>query len=231
MEAWLVSPGSDSLAKRVVTGIGFCFVVHDLSYDTLCTVSELSVTKIWLAIPGVESGCKVTECGYHVKRVVFWNGFFFVVQVVSCDNLYTVSELSAMKIRSVRPATVPDCKVTDCGSHVKRVNALSLALSEQVWQSGAHVLLCSVCNIPFQLPFMMSLIDSLFTAPVLSTLKSWVVRSAEDCKVTDDGPHVNRVCDQGRVASCPRCVVAVFVEKGLAASSTFVELVGFLSVL
>ena len=33
----------------------------------------------------------------------------------------------------------------------------------------------------------------LFTAPELSTLKTWVVRSAKDCKVTDDGPHVKRV--------------------------------------
>ena len=112
---------------------------------------------------------------------------------VYCDSLFAALELCALETRSVRPATVPDCKVTDCGSHVKRVNAWSLALSEQVWQPGAHVLLCSVCIIPFQLPFMMSFIDSLFTAPELSTLKTWVVRSAKDCKVTDDGPHVKRV--------------------------------------
>ena len=152
---------------------------------------------------------------------------------VSCDSLFVALELRALETWSVRPATVPDCKVTDCGSHVKRVNALSLALSEQVWQPGAHVLLCSVCIIPFQkrvVPFMMSFIDSLFTAPELSTLKTWVVKSAKEsvCKVTDDGPFVKRVVTRGAAKvdnteqpviglglHSSRCVVVGFVERGL----------------
>ena len=111
---------------------------------------------------------------------------------VSCDSLFAAMELRALETWSVRPATVPDCKVTDCGSHVKRVNALSLALSEQVWQPGAHVLLCSVCIIPFQLPSMMSVIDSLSTAIELSTLKTWMVRPALVYNGTDDGTQVGQ---------------------------------------
>ena len=74
------------------------------------------------------------------------------------------------------------------------------------------MLSCSVCVLSFPLPFMMSLTilsslrwscavgpacesvshDSLFTASELSTLKTWLVRSAKepDCKVTDCGFHV-----------------------------------------
>ena len=46
------------------------------------------------------------------------------------------------------------------------------------------MLLRQVGIIPSQLPFMMSFIDPLFTAPELSTLKTWVVRSCCNVEYT-----------------------------------------------
>ena len=98
-------------------------------------------------------------------------------------------ELRALEMWSVRAATVPDGKVTDCGSHVKRVDALSLALSEQDWQPGAHVLLCSVCILSVQMPFMMSL-------TILPSLRrSCAVGQASPCGLPREACR-----DQGRVA-------------------------------
>ena len=106
------------------------------------------------------------------------------------------------------------------------------------------MLSCSVCVLSFPLPFMMSLTilsslrwscavgpacesvshDSLFTASELSTLKTWLVRSAKepDCKVTDRGFHVKCAVTRGRVGFHssdiedvrPRCVVVGFVKRG-----------------
>ena len=55
------------------------------------------------------------------------------------------------------------------------------------------VVLCSVGSISFQLQYMMSFIVSSFITPELSTLKTWLVRSAIDCKVTVDSHHAKRV--------------------------------------
>ena len=230
---------------------------ESVSYNSLFTAMELSAVCCSCATSFVRFPLK--GCGNLVRPAFFhilWRAMqcfscgCHACESVSCDSLSAAQELRALETWSVRPATVPDCKVTDCGSHVKRVNALSLALSAvvllmidsfpsvrrclsrasshcievehialvigQFWRSVSFnspftalelraveawlvspgsdpVLLCSVCIIPFQLPFMMSFIDSLFTAPELSTLKTWVVRSAIDCNVTDDGTHAKHV--------------------------------------
>ena len=201
-KTWLVNSGFESVflvtdcgsrVKCVVFWIGFFFTAHVVSFNILHTVSVLSSMKTWLDSYGIESVRIATDRSPHVTRVVSMNGSVSVAHDVSYDSHFTGLELSAVHSLMDRPVSESVHKVTDCGSLVKRVNALSLALSEQVWQPGAPVWLCSVCIIPFQLPFMMSLIDSPFTAPVLSTLKSWVVRSVKDCKVTHDGPYVKRV--------------------------------------
>ena len=178
------------------------------------------------------------SCGWHACESVF------------CDSLFAAQELRAFETWSVRSATVPACKVTDCGSHVKRGKDLPLALSAfvllmidsipsvrrclsrasshcikvehitlvigQFWRSVSYnppftalelcaveawlvspgsdsVSLCSMCIIPFQLPSMMSFIDSLSTATELSTLKTWVVRTALVYNGTDDGTHAKHV--------------------------------------
>ena len=61
---------------------------------------------------------------------------------------------------------------------------------------------------------MMSFIDSLSTATELSTLKTWVVRAALFYIGTVGGTLCETCCEQGYVASCPRCVVSAGVEKG-----------------
>ena len=55
------------------------------------------------------------------------------------------------------------------------------------------VVLCSGGPINFQLQYMMSFIVSSFTTPKLSTLKTWLVRTAIDCKVSVDSHHAKRV--------------------------------------
>ena len=55
---------------------------------------------------------------------------------VSPDSLITALGLRALETWSVRPATVPDCKVTDCGFHVKR------AVTWDVWLSREHRAAC-----------------------------------------------------------------------------------------
>ena len=61
--------------------------------------------------------------------------------------------------------------------------------------------------------------NSLFTASELSTLKTWLVRSAKEsvCKVIDDGPFVKRVVTRGaaKVDNTEQLVVVGFVERGL----------------
>ena len=172
------------------------------------------------------------------------------LRCVFCDSLFAAQELRAFDTWSVRSATVPVCKVTVCGSHVKRGKTVSLDWSAFVWllidsipsvrrwlsralshcfesehvtlaigqswrsvaydplcsaremraveawlvSSGADsVVLCSVGSISFQLQYMMMFIVSSFITPKLSTLKTWLVRSAMDCKVTVDRHHTKRV--------------------------------------
>ena len=69
-----------------MTGIGFFSAVHDVSYNVPYTVSELSALKMWLVSLGIESVCKITDRGSHVKRLVSWNGFF-----LSCMLSLTIS--------------------------------------------------------------------------------------------------------------------------------------------
>ena len=158
-------------------GLGLCSQLFIMSLTTLPSLRwSLGVdTVVGQACQRV--GCAVTDCGSPT------------VGLGLCSQLFIMSLTALPALRwSLCVDTVVGqvcqrvgCTVTACGSHVKRVNALSLALLEQVCQPGAHVLLCLVGIIPSQLPFMMSFIDSLFTAPELSTLKTWVVRSC--CKV------------------------------------------------
>ena len=114
------------------------------------------------------------------------------VHDVSHDSLVTALELRALETWSVRPAKVPDCNVTNCGSHVKRVVTRDAWLSDVrprcvvagfvergLVARSTRVEL--VCVLSFQLSFMMSL--TILSSP----RQSCAVGHASDC-----GSHVKR---------------------------------------
>ena len=165
--------------------------VHDVSPNSLFTALELRALETWsvrrrlLRFPfhcnGVERSV-LFLC--HVICAVFFERLW-----ESCPSSVLSHSLArdAMLLMWVRVHIV--CiswkrvlvAEWDRGSHVKRVDALSLALSEQVWRPGAHVLFCSVCSRSVQLLFVMSL-------TILPSLRrTCAVGQASDC-----GLHVKR---------------------------------------
>ena len=181
VKTWLVSPGFVSVckvidcgshAKRAVTWIGFFSAVHDPSFD-LYTVSVQSAPKTWLVNSRIESVSIVTDCGSRVKCVVFWNGVFFTVHVVSFNNHHTVSVLSSMKTWLVSSGIESVCIATDRGPHVTRVVSMNGSVSV------AH-------DVSY---------DSHFTGLELCAVHSLMVRPVSESvyKVTDCGSHVKHV--------------------------------------
>ena len=107
-----------------------------VSYNSLFTATVSSAVCCSCATSFVRFLLK--GCGNLVRPVSFhilWRAMqcflcgCHACESVSCDSLFAAQELRAFKTWSVRSATVPVCKVSECGSHVKRGKALSLALS------------------------------------------------------------------------------------------------------
>ena len=181
-KTWLANSGIESVSivtdcgshvNRVVFWIGFFFVVPVVSFVDFYTVSGLSVTNIWLAIPGIESGGIVTDCGSHVKCVVFWNGFSFSALVASFNNLHTVSVLCSMKTWLVSSGLESVCIAIDSGPHVTRVVSMNGSVS-------------AALDVSY---------DSHFTGLELSAVQSLMVRPVSESvyKATDCGSHVKHV--------------------------------------
>ena len=138
---------------------------------TLCR--GCAFTKIWLAIPGIESGGIVSVCGSHVKCVVFWNGFSSSAHVVSFNNLHTVSVLCSMQTWLVSSGFESVCIATDRGSHVKRF------VTRIGFSSVAH-------DVSFDSPLSkleLCAVQPLMVRPVCESVY----------KVTDCGSHVKQV--------------------------------------
>ena len=109
---------------------------ESVSYNSLFTATVSSAVCCSCATSFVRFPLK--DCGNLVRPVSFhilWRAMqcfscgCHACESVFCDSLFDAQELRAFETWSVRSATVPACKVTDCGSHVKRGKDLSLALS------------------------------------------------------------------------------------------------------
>ena len=182
-KTWLANSGIESISivadcgshvNRVVFWIGFFFVVPVVSFVNFFTVSGLSVTKIWLAIPGIESGGIVSVCGSHMKRVLCSGTVSpFPRMSFSFNNLHTVSVLCSMQTWLVSSGIESVCIATDSGPHVTRVVSMNGSVS------AAH-------DVSY---------DSHFTGLELSAVQSLMVRLVSESvyKVTDCGSHVKHV--------------------------------------
>ena len=181
MEAWLVSPGSDSVSWCSMCIISFHLPSMMSFIDSLSTATELSTLKTWVVRTAlVYNG---TDDGTRAKHVV------------TKDMWPPV--LVALSLPASRKVWQPETHLLNWGVFfprtVYRVALKSRAQCSSVlcWTSG--------CALSVQLSFMMSFYNPLFTASEPSTLKTWSVRSAKEsaCKVTDVGTCAKRVVTRG----------------------------------
>ena len=102
-----------------------CHACESVSCDSPFAAQELRALETWSVRPAIESGCTVTVCGSHVKRVVK-----LVVEPLATVVLGLCSQLFIMSLTtlpSLRWSWCVDtvvgqacqrvgCAVTDCGS-------------------------------------------------------------------------------------------------------------------
>ena len=111
-----------------------------------------------------------------------------------------VGKLGLFEIAQHSAASEPDLAACSVESAMNgSTSAAATAVVKNALPREACCDRASVCVFLFSAAIHDVSYDSLFTAPELSTLKTWLVRSAKesDCKVTDGGSHVKRVVTRG----------------------------------